>query len=146
MDNRWTGLMWHQVPPERDGCKRPDSDLFDPPVEKVGNRLLSSPVDGEVIGAVRALDRVLAGFGGFHHLASVIEEHWQPAEPEPTKPEPITWWQPLAARLLEHPEVLLGSRERDFLRNMQRSPVPPTNRQVKWLNDIAARRDMRRAS
>ena len=105
-------------------------------------RLLASPVDGEVIGAGRALDRGLANNGGFHHLASVIEEHWQPPPAEP-KPE---WWQTLAARLLEHPEILLGSCERDFLRNIQRSPVPPTNRQVKWLNDIAARREQRRAS
>jgi hypothetical protein len=98
-------------------------------------RLLASPVDREVIGAARFLDRGLANNGGFHHLASVIEEHWPPPPAEP-KPE---WSQTLAARLLEHPEILLGSRERDFLRNIHCSPVPPTNRQVKWLNDIAAR-------
>jgi hypothetical protein len=68
--------------------------------------MLASPVDGEVIGAARALDRTLANNGGFHHLASVVEEHWQPPPAEP-KPE---WWQTLAARLLEHPEILLGSR------------------------------------
>jgi hypothetical protein len=99
-----------------------------------------------VVATARALGRTLAGFGGLNHLGDVVETHWRPPEPKP-EPEPIraAWWQPLAGRLLEHPEILLGSRERDFLRNMQRSPVPPTN-QVKWLNDIAARREQRRAS
>jgi hypothetical protein len=136
--------MWHQVPNERDGGKPLDADPH-----KVGKliRLLSSPVDGEVIGAVRAR-RVLAGFGGFHHLADLIEVHWHPpivVAPEPTKPD----WQVMAAELLEHPELLIVSariNEVDFLANMRRSRVPPTDRQRKWMGDIAARREQRRAS
>jgi hypothetical protein len=131
--------MWHQVQPENGGGKA--LDLFDPRdgIAKL-IRLLASPVDGEVVGAARPLDRVLTCAGGFH-LADVVEANWKP----PAKPKP-EWWQLLAGNLLEHPEILLGSRERDFLRNVQRSPVQPTNKQVKWMNNIAARLPQRMAS
>jgi hypothetical protein len=110
---------------------------------RIGNliRLLSSPHDGEAMGAVRALDRVLAHAGGFHHLADVIETHWRPPIViKPTfQPEPDPDWQILAARLLQYPQILLGSRERDFLENMKRSVIPPSDKQWKWLSDIEGR-------
>lgn len=102
-------------------------------------RLLASPVDGEVIATCRALSRVLSDSkSDFHALADVIERHWTPpvvAFNDPGKP-----WQQFAADLLKYPEVLLGSRELDFLRNMRRSRFAPTAGQEKWMRDINSRR------
>ena len=82
----------------------------------------------------------LLGAGGRHHLADVIEANWRsPIVIKPTiQPEPNDW-QILAGRLLEFPQILLGCRERDFLENMRRSKIPPTDKQWKWLGDIEAR-------
>jgi hypothetical protein len=89
------------------------------------------------------LQRELADAGAdFHHLASLVEKHWTaPVVDLFGKSEPkLKPWQQQAAELLKHPEVLLGSRERDFLGNMRKSRYAPTAAQEKWMNDIAARR------
>jgi hypothetical protein len=126
--------MFRHVPGE-DGRDKP-LDLFDPR-DRIGKliRLLASDKDGEAMGAVRALDRVLTGFGGFHHLADLIDLIEAPPAPEPIKHP----WQILAAELLKHPGVLLGSRDHSFLRNMARARTAPTPAQQKWLGDIEAR-------
>jgi hypothetical protein len=112
-------------------------------------RLLSSDKDGEALGAARALARVLAEAGAdFHHLAEIVETHWSapivvdlfeqhrdPPAKQSTKP-----WQLEAEQLLKYREVLLGSRELDFLQNMKQSRTAPTAAQEKWMRDIAARR------
>jgi hypothetical protein len=138
--------MWRQhVSDGNERDKRP-RDLFDP-TDRIAKliRLLASPVDGEVVNAARALHRVLADAGRFHHLADIVEANWHPPiaiqpppKPKPP-PEPKHDWQILAARLLQHREVLLGSRELDFLQNMLRSRTAPTDKQWKWLGDIEAR-------
>jgi hypothetical protein len=110
------------------------------------SRLLASPVEGEVVGAARALDWILANAGGFHHLAEFVEAHWRPPiviqrQPKPP-PEPKHDWQILAARLLHYPEVLIVSARIDevnFLNNMRRSRGAPSEKQWKWLSDIEAR-------
>jgi hypothetical protein len=134
--------MWHQHVHERNERDKRPRDLFDP-TDRIAKliRLLSSPVDGEVVNAARALDRVLAGAGGFHHLAEVVEANWYPQPPPKPKPppEPKHDWQIMAAHLLKYRHVLLGSRELDFLQNMQRSRTAPTDKQWKWLGDIEAR-------
>jgi hypothetical protein len=134
--------MWREVPDEKEKDKRP-RDLFDA-TDKLAKliRLLSSPVDGEVVSAARALHRVLTDAGGFHHLADVVEAHWRPpvvVQPPPKPPEPKYDWQILAARLLKFRHVLLGDRELDFLQNMRRSQTAPTDKQWKWMGDIEAR-------
>jgi hypothetical protein len=100
-------------------------------------RLLSSPVDGEVVGAAQAPDRVLTSAGGFHHLADVVEAHWRATIVVPPEPKPD--WQILAARLLQYPNILLGNRESDVLQNKQRSRIAPTDKQWNWLGDIESR-------
>jgi hypothetical protein len=139
--------MFRHVPGENGGGK-PLDDLFNPS-ERIAKlvRLLASDRDGEALSAARALGRTLAGFGGLNHLGDLIETHWHPPvapkpEPEPIKPD----WHVLAARLLKYPEILLGSRERSFLHNMQRSRTAPTTAQWKWLHDIEARLERRKAS
>jgi hypothetical protein len=100
-------------------------------------QLFASPVDGKVVGAARALDRVLTCAGGFHHLADVVEAHWR--APIVVPPEPKPGWQIPAARLLQYPNILLGNRESDVLQNKQRSRIAPTDKPWKWLGDIEAR-------
>jgi hypothetical protein len=106
-------------------------------------RLLSTPLDGEALGAVRALQRVLADAGAnFHHLADIVEANWRAQVVDLFgKSEPkLKPWQQQAAELLKYPEVLLGGRERNFVGNMRKSRYAPTALQEKWMNDIAARR------
>jgi hypothetical protein len=111
-----------------------------PHLSRIGKclRLLSSDKDHEVIAAARALARVLADTGAdFHHLAHIIEQHFQiPEESAPPRLEP---WQRQAQWLLDHGE-LWGSREKSFLENLARSPTPPTRGQRQWMDDIRARR------
>jgi hypothetical protein len=131
--------MWRQQ--ISDGKERDKPrDLFDP-IDRIAKliRLLASPVDGEVMGAPQALDRLLADAGGFHHLAHVVEANWRPPIVVKPKPKPKHEWQIQAAHLLQYREILLGDRELDFLQNMQRSRTAPTDKQWKWLGDIEAR-------
>jgi hypothetical protein len=142
--------MWRQHlsdDDERDKRDERPRDLFDP-TDRIAKliRLLASPVDGEVVGAARALHRVLADAGGFHHLADVVEANWRPPiviQPLPKPPpEPKHDWQISAARLLQHPEILIVSAridEIDFLINIRKSRVAPSEKQWKWLGDIEAR-------
>ena len=137
--------MWRQVSEENERDK--PRDLFDPN-DRIAKliRLLASDKDGEVVGAVRALHRVLADAGGFHHLAGIVKTHWRPpivVQPAPKPPpKPKHDWQILAARLLQFPDILIVSTqidEVDFLTNMRKSRVAPSEKQWKWLGDIEAR-------
>jgi hypothetical protein len=120
-------------------------DLFFQP-DRIGKliRLLSSPLDGEVVGAARALGRVLADQqADFHTLADCVERNWR--GPISTKPDPIFWnpprrpeWQIRAERLLAHSEILFPEYpdEFDFLMNVSRMRPAPSAGQEKWMRDI----------
>jgi hypothetical protein len=136
--------MWRQHVSDGNKRDKRPRDLFDP-TDRIAKliRLLASPVDGEVVGAARALHRVLADAGDFHYLADVVEAHWQPPvviQPPPKPPpEPKHDWQILAAAI---PDILIVSEridEIDFLTNMRKSRVAPSEKQWKWLGDIEAR-------
>jgi hypothetical protein len=111
-----------------------------PQAERIGKlvRLLSSDKSGEVLAAVAAIQRI----ANLHDIAECIERNWR----EPVidlfgkRESKLKPWQAFAAELLQHREVLLGTRELDFLQNMRRSRTAPTAAQEKWLGDIAARR------
>jgi hypothetical protein len=104
--------------------------------------------DGEIVAAARALDRTLADSGGLHSLAEFLKAHWRPpieppwrAQPKPP-PELKYEWQFLADHLLHYPELLIVSDkidEPDFLRNMRKSRMSPSEKQWKWMADIQSR-------
>lgn len=109
-------------------------------------RLLASPVDGEVLGAARAIGRVLESGGlDFHDLAKALEE---PAEPRvvvvyrdrertaPREPEPGEHWRDLARRCLGHFGDLQPA-ERRFLKDLLSWRGKPTTKQMAWLLAIA---------
>jgi hypothetical protein len=111
------------------------------PVEKIGKliRLMASTIDGEALGAVRALGNALEGAGAdFHYLADLVRANWQDPEEVVIQLCPRPKWQRLADELLKFPDILLD-KEFAFLANMSRSPFEPTPRQWKWLGDIEAR-------
>lgn len=114
--------------------------LVVPQPERLGKllRLLASDKSGEVLAAVAAIQRI----ANLHDIADCIERNWrEPVVDLFGKREPkLQPWQAFAVELLKYPQVLLGSRERDFLNNMRRSRHAPTAAQEKWMNDIAARR------
>lgn len=133
----------------------------EPVVEKVGKllRLLSSPIDGEVLGATRALLRALASNGlDVHALAERVERNgfnkdeaqrfyqagfrdglaqgenraatFSNMDGTPTWHEMAVWCAQQADRLRE--------RERKFVGDMAARRVwcEPTEKQAKWLKSI----------
>ena len=122
--------------------------LISDPGDKIGKliRLMASTLDGEALGAVRALDNVLRANGcDFHYLASIIKTHWTDPESVVVEMRPRPEWQTIASRLLTYPAILL-EKEFDFLNNMSRSVFEPTQRQWKWLADIESEFPRREAS
>jgi hypothetical protein len=148
------------------------SDLFSSKAAKLV-RLLSSPVDGEALNALRSLGRAMAEAKLDHHwLADLVERAWS----ERTTPPPRRWqrwhrqerpawgpepepermpWQAQAETLLRDHDGIIGmrgskldqklrDRELSFLTNMRKSRTAPSDFQDKWLNDIANR--VRRAA
>ena len=134
--------MWRRISVETERDK--SRDLFDP-TDKIGKliRMLGNGAsDNEIIGAARALDRMLADSGGLPHLADIVDTHWRPPPKLKPQPEPKYEWQIMAAKLLQHPGLLIISskiNELHFLQNMRRSRACPTDKQWKWMGDIEAR-------
>jgi hypothetical protein len=55
-------------------------DLFDDRerIAKLIRLFGNGASDTEIIGAARALDRMLSDNGGLHHLADIVENNWHP--------------------------------------------------------------------
>ena len=106
-------------------------------------RLLSSPVEGERLGAVHALERVLKADGAtFHDLAEHIVNAPKPGQPDQGAP-----WQSdnddgpvidqrLARRILETYTGPLSQKDRDFLINIAGWRGPLSQARRGWLSDI----------
>src|SRR5436305_12965781 len=94
--------------------------------------LLASDKDGEVLGTVNALRRVLDGAGlDLHDLAAAIES---PPLPQWTAPQTRPSWQVLASDCLRQSGAYrLKPGERDFLISMSKWPREPSERQRAWL-------------
>ena len=142
----------------------------EPVAEKVGKllRLLSSPIDGEVLGAARALLRTLTSNGlDMHTLAERVERNgfnkdeaqrlyqagfqdglaqgeyraatFRNMDGTPTWHEMAVWCAQQADRLRE--------QERKFVNDMAGRTVwcEPTEKQAKWLKSIYYRLGAKRA-
>jgi hypothetical protein len=91
--------------------------------------LLGSNRDGEVAAAVAAMRRVLASSGAdFHDLARAIA---------PTTADTDDWRDVLAFCAM-HADTLDDS-DREFLACIARYRKQPSEKQLKWLHDIAAK-------
>jgi hypothetical protein len=99
--------------------------------------LLSSDKDGEVLGAVEAMKRLLGTVDAdFHDLARVVEgdDHRDTARRDDD-------WVDLIHRLLANAGSL-SDRDYEFLRSMRRHVAlgrEPTLRQRNWILDIEAK-------
>jgi hypothetical protein len=89
--------------------------------------MLGSAHDGEVLNAARLADQFVRQLG--MTWADVIL--MPPAE-----------WEAMAKLAREHAH-LLTPRERDFITNVARLRRPPSDRQLRWLEDIYDRVQMR---
>src|SRR5436190_23359015 len=97
-------------------------------------RMLSSDKDGEIINAVHALGRTLraAGFD-WDDLANTAERHL--ATPARTsRPD----WQVTAQECLRRGGYGLRPAELEFLQSISTWPTPPSEKQLRWLDAIAA--------
>jgi hypothetical protein len=96
--------------------------------------MLSSSHDGEVVGAARAIGRVLADAGtDWHGLADAIVA-------PPTAPEkPNGDWRSLARFCAARARFLKNDRERDFIDTLVHYRTEPSKKQLQWLRSIAAR-------
>jgi hypothetical protein len=110
-------------------------------------RLLSSPVDGEVVATARAIGRTLVAAGAdFHDLASVVERSVPDAPAIETRRSSDNQrhdrndWRSVVHWLLKNAyEDQLSEREWDFVRSMKYWRGLPTPRQSKWLADLVIR-------
>jgi hypothetical protein len=102
--------------------------------------LLGSDKPGEIVAAAEAMKRTLHGAGlDFHDLVKAIECSWsKPAGVESREPTAKDW-QVLARDCLMSDEDRLRTAERDFLTTMLHWSSEPSDRQLQWLNAIAAR-------
>jgi hypothetical protein len=95
--------------------------------------LLGSDRDGEVIGAARAIDRLLKSAGrDWHDLAALLRlpaPRWEIAADD---------WQSVARFCAEN-STRLTERELDFLATLASWRGRPTEKQFAWLRKIAAR-------
>jgi hypothetical protein len=96
--------------------------------------LLSSPHDGEVTAAARAISRVLQGNGrSWYDLARRLGAALE--EPAPSGPPPAANWRTTArwcASQVNH----LSKRERDFLDSLLGWHGVPSAKQLAWLASI----------
>jgi hypothetical protein len=92
--------------------------------------MLSSDHDGEVIGAARAIGRVLRDSGlDWHHLAdAVIHVHRLPTDD----------WRAMA-QFCRGQAHRLTPREFDFVNNIAMRDCEPSEKQWRWLRSIFAR-------
>ena len=89
---------------------------------------LASNHDGEVVATVAAIGRVLAANKlDWHDLAAALN----PAGIDDDFHDVIAFCAMHAARL--------SSKERDFIRQIARWRGKPTEKQIAWLDDIAAK-------
>jgi hypothetical protein len=104
-------------------------------------RMLGSSVDGETLGACRAIRCTLntAGYD-YHDLALVVERAALPVVAEPPRQEPESTakpWQDVARDRLRRGAGRLNEAEMDFLRSMATWPSEPSGKQERWLDAIA---------
>lgn len=102
--------------------------------------LLGSPVDGEALGAARAIDRALkAGKLDWHDMAADCERGWTvPGAVIGQQSAPLKEWQSIARDCLFQGGGILNSSEADFLRNIAARHNEPSEKQWRWLDAIAA--------
>ena len=96
--------------------------------------MLSSDKDGEIINAAHALGRTLraAGFD-WHDLADTAERYLAPLT-RASRPE----WQVTAQECLRRGGSGLRPAEVAFLQSISTWPTPPSEKQHRWLDAIAA--------
>lgn len=95
--------------------------------------LLGSNRDGEVIGAARAIDRVLKSAGrDWHDLAALLRL------PMPRREIAADDWRGMARFCAEN-SARLSERELNFLATLACWRGSPTEKQFTWLHKIAAR-------
>jgi hypothetical protein len=94
--------------------------------------MLSSSHDGEVVGAARAIARVLQDANAdWHALADAI------SFPNQTHASHLKWQEMArACRMQAH---RLSPREFDFINNIALASYEPSEKQLKWLRDIYCR-------
>ena len=95
--------------------------------------MLSSPHDGEVVAAVRAIERALRGAGhDWHDLVQALFP--SPAQPDAvdlsTDKSTVSW--------CFHRRHLLSPGDRRFIESLAEGP-PLSPKQRKWLQDIVAK-------
>lgn len=119
-------------------------------------RLLESDKPGERHAATEAMFRLLPDGVTVADLlvgalSSVVPISRRPGDfrPRPSqKPQPFTLlrrWQQKALMLLSFPEML-NERELEFARDMRVRRDEPTQKQMAWLNNLAARVEARMAA
>jgi hypothetical protein len=97
-------------------------------------RLMGSDKDGEILAAVHALRRVLAGAGlTLHDLAGAVA-----LEPDQISDDGEAW-RAMARALLAAPRSTLSERERSFVTTMAHWRGKPSRKQGEWLEAIYAR-------
>jgi uncharacterized NAD(P)/FAD-binding protein YdhS len=98
-------------------------------------RLFGSDQDGEVLGAVRAVDRKLKRAGlDWHALVDALEDNRAPDEPQT--------WRDLARWCRDHDAGRLKPHERAFVADMTARLVcggMPSEKQAAWLRCLYAR-------
>src|SRR5262249_32748561 len=112
---------------------------------------MSSPVEGERLGAVNAIERILRASGAsFHDLADRLETLPQRAQPQPPPPprdpdendfddvDPELDQQ-LAKRILETYKGPLSPKDRDFLKTIVTWRGDLSEKRLAWLQDILNR-------
>jgi hypothetical protein len=98
--------------------------------------MLSSNIDGEVVAAAHAIDRLLRDAGrDWHDLVAAV---LLPPAPAESGKSAIRWC--LSRR------HLLSPRDREFLESVAEQLRPLSTRQASWLNDIVAKLGSRRAA
>jgi hypothetical protein len=106
-------------------------------------RLLASDKDGEVIGAARAIQRVLGAAGAdLHVLGDVVERGLAPVPPPPSSPPAPprpTQSTVILARRCAGQSWRLTPKERGFIDSMETWHGAPTEKQRAWLFAIARR-------
>lgn len=113
--------------------------------------LLGSDKPGEVVAAANALKRTLHGAGfDFHSLVAAIEFGWPrlsgKIDVQVTRPDAPQGTQAVARNCIVADGGRLSAVERDFLQTMIHWRGKATERQMRWLNAIAARLGVRGAS
>jgi hypothetical protein len=111
------------------------------PITHIGERLrklvllLSSPQDGEVIGAARAIDRALRSAGcDWHDLVNQLDG----TSMNTSGADQSRDWHPMRDYCLRH-ERLLRPREYEFVASLATWRGSLTERQQAWLASIYAR-------